>query len=392
MKKIKILIAAIVGVIVALGCSACVSTEGKKYDYLITFDYNTEKLNFDTLAEDQYLGVTEKYPYAFAPGETSLKDKFPEATIQNYYVEGWYLPQLDGEGKPVTALLDTGKTDEEGNPITKEYVLLDMNKKWDFKSPVTQNMTLYANVLKNPVLTLVVDGGKNLEIPGKIGEALIQPNANNAPKLAGHTLYGYYYDEDRTIPVDWTGLKYESDVTFYTKFIEGEWRIVRTATAFVNAVKIAGANVYLDADIDFSANAWVVRQFAGKLNGNGHKITNVTLTSTGEGSDQLQPAGSLFDRGLFSKLAATASIYDVTFENVQLTFNTGRFGTHNVSLFAYMAEAGAQMTNVTFTNCAVVEGTLYGSPAINWFPLFAVGDKDGVTLTNVNVDGITLPN
>ena len=263
------------------------------YDHLVTFDYNYG--NLEANCPTQYLGVRDGGLVSIQPG---YSDAFTLYEIKGHYLEGWYTAKTDGEGKPL-------KDSKTG------MVLLD--SKWDFETgTVGADMTLYARWVAESVLSFVDrETGELLysmrATPGTSRKLPVQAEGAIIEKMPGHTVYGYFADAECTQPFTFPHTFGETDETVYVSLLEGTWLIVRTPAAFQKGVN-AGANLYLDADLDFSqvATGWQVRDFGGTLNGNGHADVNIS-------------------------------------------FSAKVNGTYAVAGFAWAAESGARVENVTLT-------------------------------------------
>lgn len=315
-----LLILAIVVVIgmVAVGCNSLDRSGG--YDHLVTFNYNYG--NMDANCPDQFVGVKDGSLLLLQPGD---HQKLPKHEVEGLYLEGWYLP----------------KVDEDGKPIKNEDNIVQLDRKWDFEEDVvTEDITLYANLVKRIKLEYVDRAtGEVLssidEVPGAI-----RPEPQIAPKKEGYTFTGKYYaNETGDELFSWPHTFGETDVKVYVEFIEGKWNIVRTA----NELKIAlrnNQNVYLANDIDYADAKWTAYDYAGEFNGNGHKVSNISVVAEQEKGFETYSA-------LFNTLKATANIHDVEFENVVMTYQMRMdIAGIKIALFSAEMETGAKLTNV----------------------------------------------
>ena len=333
----KTLLCLALSVVAGISClllASCGKTTEKKYDYLVTFDYNIG--NIEANCKNQYLGVMKGSLVGLKPSE---RNDFKEATIPGYYLEGWY----------------TAKTDEAGNVIKDEEtgrVLID--EKWDFETRIVEgDITLYANLVRVAEMKYV-DVDVYLENPEAEGAVLSvkndtpgtkrsRPSSALAPKKEGYTLLEYYKDAECTEVFEWPYIVTTEDVIVYVKFVEGEWNIVKNEQEFMQAIS-GGKNIYLIADLDFSKTTWTYTNYNAELNGNDHKISNISLKRV--------CSRNAFNAGLFAQLGEKANIHNITFENVKLEFKVA-LGDHKAGMLAYEAKAGAKLTNVK------ISGTLY---------------------------------
>ncbi len=326
-----LLLAALLLLLCAAG-TACrgVGESGEApYDHLVTFDYNYGKL--DANCQTQYLGVMDGGLISVQPG---YSEAFTLYAIKGHYMEGWYTAKTDADGKPLTDS-ETG------------MVLLD--SKWDFETgTVSTDMTLYAHWVSESVLSFVdrETGDVLYTLRGTPGTSRKLPvQAENAilEKKPGNTVYGYFADAACTQPFAFPYTFGEEDTTAYVSLLEGTWLIVRTPAEFQKGVN-ANANLYVDADLDFSqvAAGWQVRDFSGTISGNGHTIRGISLALEGSKNKSSNFA-------LFGTLREKAYIHDVTFADVRISFDAKTNGTYAVAGFAWAAESGARLENITLT-------------------------------------------
>ena len=190
--------------------------------------------------------------------------------------------------------------------------------KWDFNGYIDgENLTLYAGWKKSIVYsyTLYYVNGDGAEVV--LGSYPVEPGdefedwRNYAKNRAEYTPMGFYSDKDLETPWDNTtvhpGGNSDCDIPVYVKYIEGEWELVNTLTAFKKAVS-SGKNVYLTADIDCAGAELSLGDFSATLEGNGFSVKNFTVKKTAQA---YLPKCSIFDR-----LSDGAVIKNVNFENV----------------------------------------------------------------------------
>ena len=309
----------------AFACSG--ETEQKKYDHLVTFDYNLgTKIEAD--CKTQYLGVLDNSLVGLKPG---ARQDFTEYTIPEHWIEGWYTAKIGGDGNPI---------------INDESGMVELDRKWVFETDrVTGDITLYANVRKRPVLTFIsrVGGEVVKTVSGLPGETVSKFSSSAAPKMAGYTLLDYFVsetgDERFTWPYVFEG---ETSTTAYIDFIEGEnWFVVRSASEFNSALR-NGAKIYVDADIDFEKDGWEGRSFYNnEIRGNGHKFSGISISKNFEGKPDPKYLG------LFEQLGAKAIISDITFENIKITANVSVGVENYVGTLCGWALSGAKISGVT---------------------------------------------
>lgn len=343
---------------------ACTEKEGeKKYDHLVTFDYNVGNLGegFD----NQYLGVMDGSVVAIKPG---YSDAYKEASLKDYYIEGWYTAKTDSEGKVIVG--------EDGRVVLEE--------KWDFENnTVSGNITLYANFVQQAAL-IITGGDKDVTYTGLPGATKTKPSAVLAPKKAGYTFLGYYADAQYTQEFSWP-YTFEAGVTtyVYARFMEGEWAMVSTAEEFTLALS-AKKNIYVTDNIDFTGKKWPKGMtYGGEIAGNGYTLSNINL--------ELEASKSFKDNfGLFGMLTATANLHDFKIDNAKISFTDGGFVSveYKVAMLAWKVEAGARLTNISVSG-EIVQGKIEDASAVEYFQTIAV--DQGAIITDCTFENITLP-
>ncbi len=177
------------------------------------------------------------------------------------------------------------------------------------------------------------------------------------PSRPGYTLEAVWLDEAgtqkaqgqsiaHTGTVDLTtGTAQGSTMTLYTDWTEGEWYHIYNTQQLLDNASVTGSYV-LHADLDFTGEIWptslMYGSFAGTIEGNGHTISNVEFAQTNN---------SKVNAGLFGRLAETAVIRDLTFENVTFTIQSGtRVAGTSYGLFAGAIADTAKVENVQIHN------------------------------------------
>lgn len=376
-KRIKnTIVLAVLVLVAAMVLSAC-SDGGSQasYDCLVTFNYNTG--NMSTVAKDQYLGVKKGGRVIIQPG---YSNDFTLYEISGYYVEGWYLAETDADGN----VLDEDGNVFDANAETENRKKVKLATKWNFDTDtVEKSVTLYANLVKSP--SVIYKDGLTGEVVKtdscRVGETKSRPSNVVAPKKDGYTLYDYYSDEAMTVKVDWTSFVMTAeDVTVYVKFIEGNWTIVNNERMFNTAVANNG-NIYLDADLDFSGSTkWISRSFNGTINGNGHKLTGISVEFEGT-------RNNTDGFGLFTTLRKDANIYDLTIENAEIKFVAQINGSYQVGFIAYEAEAGAKFNNVTVSGKITYDGRKSLSTEVNTW--IAIDNTNSEDVTDTDYSAVT---
>lgn len=312
------------------------------YDCLVTFNYNIGTMA--VTCPDQYLGVKTGGVVGIQPG---FNDDFPLNHVEGYYVEGWYTAKTQADGTPETDA-QTGQ------------VLLD--RKWNFATdPVSADMVLYANLIRQSTLSFVdIETGAVIKtMTGTPGGQQGELISVLAPKKDGYTLVGYYTDTEKAERFQWPFTYAEGDTVVYVEFIEGTWTIADSAETFMRGIA-GNKDIYVTADIDFSGVNWVTTSYNGTLQGNGHRLTGLTLRKEGN-----KNVTSGF--GLFTVLGAKARISNLILEDVRLTFTATLGGTYEVAPLADEIKAGAQLDAVTMTGSLTYD--IERAPASTVYPI-----------------------
>ena len=337
--------------IVAL-LGACQTTE-KKYDHLVTFDYNlSDKFKADNSLSDRdvrrFLGVSDGSLVGLKPGD---RTDFGKMSFTGYYCDDkWYLPK---------------ELDADGNPVKDDDGVVLLGEEWDFANDkVTSDITLYANLTVKVAMNFVdCETGEVVKTlsddPGKVRN---KPSTRQQPAKDNATLYEYYVDKDCTQVFGWPYTYGTEDVTVYVKFIPGYWTIVKTAQEF-NEALIGGGNIYVDDDLYFTDQSWAGKDILNvTINGNGHTLSDISITHTFNRNNP-------HDCALFGTLGTNANIYNLTFSNVSITAEVTINDNvpYRLAMFACAAEEGAQVTNVTVGGTILCECKGFSEPQhSNW--------------------------
>lgn len=363
-------------VCLAVGLSACNKSAQKSYDYLVTFNYNTENLQLDSAYGNQYLGVKAgsliMQPCKPESPKYNTSD-FKEQQINRYEIQGWYLAKYGEDGNVLK--------DGSGNVV--------LDRQWNFsRDTVTNDVTLYAKLVLKPKISLVVDGTVVREPSFVTGKRVTRTGFNPVdPKKDGYTFYDYYKDENFTEKFTFPFIMGTEDVVVYARFIDGEnWKFVTTAQQFVNAYH-ATAKIFVDAaELDFTGVEWKSKiEFNGEINGNGCKLKNIDCPLTGTVS------GAQTNMGLFGVLRSGARISNVTFENVTVTVSTVTAVPVQAALFAWAIQSGAVLENVTVSG-TISKGSIYSGGDASLYGMCYKGDLTAATKGNCDFSGITINN
>ena len=299
-----------------------------------------------------------------------------------YFLVGWYKNRTavtDGEGNELDA--DGNIASESGKPVAYTY-----SGKWDFsedKLPVdpakvegsaTPVLTLYAawaprftydfyDIKTGDLIkSLEVDPiyVKNITVP-EWNVVTGQLDMHEFPKVDNKTFSTVYLDPNGTTsveagtPIKHTGIINEDNATtsgntmkLYVDMLEGNWYNIYTADHFIKYGSPTG-NYNILADLDFTGKGWkiplVYGNFTGTINGNGHKMSNITVNQ-----DNAQQANA----GLFGTLAASANINNITFENVTLSVTGSIRSGASYGLLCGTRASGSTLDSVQISGKLVI--------------------------------------
>ena len=322
-------------------------------------------------------------------------------TKAGYYLAGWY-----EERTPVDA-----------NDLSKGYTY---SKKWDFEtsrleidpdktySADESALTLYAAWV--PYYNFEIYDENNelvaktsaiyLTLPSwKDGDVSL--NMDNFPKRNGYTLESVNYSENDVKVIETENKITITDknhgeiaesltptvktIKVYTTWQEGErYRIYSTDDLLKNATSNGYYEIY--SDLDFTGIEWpsvfLTSKFSGKIFGNGHTISGISITS-----DSMNRIGF----GLFSSLEKGAYIENLTFDNITHTIDLADVKKDSsFGLLAGSIGEGVSFKDVVLNgkivfgdNCATLASNK--KAVYNIGKVAGLGDYDGVTC-NITVE------
>lgn len=340
------------------------------------------------------------------------------AAKNGYFLAGWYATRtetVDNDGNVTYTYAD--KWDFESSTLE-----IDPNKQYTSSEPV---ITLYAAWVPKFTVNFYSLGSNELlhtqsydpteNVVFNVPEWDTETGAiemYNFPKRSGYTFDGAYYDAEGTQQilevvehpgyVDYaTGTAVSPSLDVYVNWVEGDWFRIYTAEQLArNATRNGFYELY--ADLDFTGVTWpttfMYGEFGGTIIGNGHTISNVTLTQTDNSKTRF---------GLFGGLTSSAVLENVTFSNVTAIIQSGiRASGANYGLFAGTITEGATLTGVQIlsSQLQIDSGSIFTSnnygiglvcgmgnfSAVEYAEItaVAVGDNpDSVTITIDETDG-----
>ena len=329
----------------------------------------------------------ENYPNGIpllTPDDAKRGNNAREVSRPGHFLAGWYMTRTETEN---------GYVYEDRWDFETDRLTVDANGEYDAS---VNTLTLYAawvpycayefydenGTLIETVNTMEITFPTWNEKTGKLD------NPKGFPTVEGKTFSAAYLDEARTEAAPATlSVSYDLEhvspasaqtVKIYTEWQDGVWFKISTPDQLLDNARADGCYEIL-ADLDFAEGAWPVvfstRDFTGTFEGNGHKISNVTLEQTNARQQQ---------GGLFGALAAGAKLNNLTLENITYKITAGsmmpdaRFG-----LLAGLVSADAVLEEVSLT------GTLYIGKDIYPSSTYLIGLVSGLGTTALDFSGIT---
>lgn len=227
--------------------------------------------------------------------------------------------------------------------------------KWDFSKDLVdrkEGITLYAywkQKLNNSfdIYALNEDGNEEFLINYPIEEGKALPNSISKVKYRkGYTFIEYLDSDKKQLETGFVhpGSADYLPVKIYARYIDGDYKVVRTKEELLKNIKMATNNIYLDADIDMGGSELYIKDYKGIFRGNNHKITNFYLVKEDTIVRDRIEEGNLVV-SLFGKMT-NAVVKDVTFEDVKLVFNSGISNINEL----HFNPLASKMTNSTFEN------------------------------------------
>lgn len=341
------------------------------------------------------------------PDDSRRGDRAFSISKNGCFFAGWYRecsPRTDASGNPLDAY---GRPTSESG-LEQGYTYSGL---WSFESDTLSVpegnysseeplMTLYAAWIPYFNFEFYVQneqGGFDLYESKQLIELNVPEwdlstgklNMNSFPEIDGKTFEGAFLDKAMTKPVtekltgdiDYEhGISATEKICVYTKFAEGDWYRISTAEQFVKNSKLGGC-YYIEADLDFTGLNWSAAlaggAFTGKIEGGGHKFSNITF---------IQADNSKTNGGLFGSLASGASIRGVSFENIKYTLGAGsRMQAPHFGLLCGQISADAALDSVSVSGSEfIISGDIYPQE-YTLGALVGNGDNRGVSLSGITV-------
>lgn len=196
---------------------------------------------------------------------------------------------------------------------------------------VQYNDTLYK--VGDPLKEFDFDSGGRVQQPSN---DIFTGERNDGP--AGYVRAGYYTDEECTQAVKWpvTQTEEEENVKIYVKYLTDDWTVVATSEDVYTMFRNTSSEYkyYIRDDIDCAGASPLTLAingtFAAKVRGNGHTISNLTISNTALARNATV--------SLFGNIQSGAEISDLTIKDTQMDLSTA----NNASVFAYLLSSGME--------------------------------------------------
>ncbi len=357
----------------------------------------------------------------FAPDDEAMRgNQHYDAEKEGYYLAGWYAERnevKDAEGNV------TGYTYAKPWDFINDKLAVAANGQYSSDKPV---ITLYAAWIPaftyeyhlygedgNPLnvfTTEVIDEkGEKVQVPTNIYTVSVNPlspstitlpsddpvsgkvNAPNSfPAISGKTYNKIYLDAGKTNEVSGAtlnhpGIFHKDTATLENETLQlhctvtnGVQYKITTADQLIKNPDLAGIYT-LENDLDFTKKSWPMlfqgNEFTGSFNGNGHTISNVTIT-------QYNNANTVF--GLFGTISQNATLTNVTFDHISVTIKEYSRGTPSYGILAGEIVEGATVSGVTLQN-----STMFILKNVKLASAVEIGPKFGLAVASGSVNGIT---
>ena len=349
----------------ATGCAQEMSpyevNDGENYSVSVKFDANGGFFTTNTsVIVDSYNPAEAGDGIALIAPDDSRRGNDAFTAVNNgHFLAGWYTER-------------TEQTDSNGNTV------YSYSGKWDFETDRLAVDPAGTYTAAEPVMTLYaawvpmfeiqfydLESGEYLESlsfnPTATEEILVPEwdketgaiEMYDFPARSGYTFEGAYYDAEGTEKVEGaavvhtgtvdeeTGTAQDASMKLYVQWAEGEWYHIYNVEQFLENASVSGSYV-IHEDLDFAGEIWpssmMYGNFSGTIQGNGHTFSNIEIAQTNN---------SKVNAGLFGHLTETASVEDLTLENVTFTVQSGtRVAGTSFGLFSGTISEGARVEDV----------------------------------------------
>ncbi len=273
--------------------------------------------------------------YHVAEGEQSyLQDplKLSNKTIERsgYVFTGWFATRTEQDGKVTYGdpwNFATDRIDQEG---------ITLYAGWEVKAEYFYHVCYIDEQGERVVLgTYDVKAGD-----------VFNDYMGYADRRVGYTALritdkdGNEWNRDYAHPTD------QIDVDVYVQYVEGDYRLVSTKSELRQA---KSDNIYLLNDIDMGGANFSFGDYKGIIQGNGHTISNFSLSYSDLNDDLIADPLDNSKRSLAISLlgkANGAELHNVTFENVSVKLSTANPRIDHI----YIAPISVNAASLTLDN------------------------------------------
>lgn len=176
---------------------------------------------------------------------------------------------------------------------------------------------------------------------------------NSGYTLTDGTWLEYYSDEACTTVASGTITKPDdgSDITIYVLFTTGTWNVIKSSSNVRTLFSATSRSYYVLNDVDCTGlSVTAMENFSGTIKGNGHVISNLTVTKSNV---------STGSAAMFGELRGDAAISDITFDNLTVTYTTRAAITGTYMPYIYMLFYGVNSAaNPTISNVKISNATM----------------------------------
>ena len=404
-KRLPLCLLLLIPVLLFAGCgeeNPYAVNDSENYTVSIRFDANGGSF---TTTDTRV--ITDSYNIAELPANGEGKVEIPllepsdktrkdacTAAKDGYFLVGWYAQRTENA--------DGTYTYAEPWDFASDRVQVDPSGEYTSDQPV---LTLYAGWA--PEFTVEYydraddsligtykfspASGMEIQVPAW-NEETGTLDMYKVPKRSGYTLQSISYDKEGLQVVDTQTITHPAvldsasatvtggTLKLYTSWYEGEWYRITSAQQFAKNFNPQGCYEIM-ADLDFTDVNWPTAlmhgNFTGKINGNGHTLSNISLTQTDN---------SRLQTGLFGNLAEGSQIQDLVFSNVVLTIKGGaRVAGASFGLLAGTVSADSKIESVVITDGHLqIDSRCYFA-----FDDYVIGLVCGTGNAGVDASGIT---
>lgn len=388
-QKFKVLFTVALVLLMLVALAGCKGAEDQyaindENGYTVSVQYHTGSGQFaaGTYVLTDCYNVEGKTELMLLDPNDPARSEPKQAQNNGYFLAGWY-----------TERTDTGKTDENGNPVYNysgywdfetDTVKLESGKSYSSAEPV---LNLYAAWVPNfsfeildlhtgeTVDTVPIDPTDEEELELTLStwdESTGRLSKKDIPVKDGCTFNGLYLDAEGTQKVTEASVRHSGNLDLetavatdpvmklYVDYMEGSFVAVYTAEDLLEKLS-SGKDVIIMNDLDFTDVEWSADvsdfSYGGKILGNGHKLSNITLNIAPQNVNSQE----ILYAGLFGMLEETAVIRDLTFENVKVAVSEGKqglgagdyFNNISIGLLTGQVTEGAELKDLVFTNCTI---------------------------------------